>query len=34
VAATLIGESEIKGFNKIKRALPVEVREGRLPISA
>jgi ATP-dependent RNA helicase DeaD len=34
VAATLIGESEIKEFNKIKRALPVEVREGRLPISA
>jgi ATP-dependent RNA helicase DeaD len=34
VAATLIGESEIKEFNKIKRALPVEVRESRLPISA
>jgi len=34
VAATLIGESEIKEFDKIKRALPVEVRESRLPISA
>jgi superfamily II DNA/RNA helicase len=34
VAATLIGESEIKEFNKIKRALPVNVRESRLPISA
>jgi ATP-dependent RNA helicase DeaD len=34
VAATLIGESEVKEFNKIKRALPVEVRESRLPISA
>jgi ATP-dependent RNA helicase DeaD len=34
VAATLIGEAEIKEFNKIKRALPVEVRESRLPISA
>ena len=34
VAATLIGHSEIKEFNKIKRALPVEVRESRLPISA
>jgi ATP-dependent RNA helicase DeaD len=34
VAATLIGHSEIKEFNKIKRALPVEVREGRLPISS
>ena len=34
VAATLIGESEIKEFDKIKRALPVEVRESRLPLSA
>jgi ATP-dependent RNA helicase DeaD len=34
VAATLIGHSEIEEFNKIKRALPVEVREGRLPISS
>ncbi len=34
VAATLIGESEIKEFNKIKRALPVKVRESRLPLSA
>ena len=34
VAATLIGEAEIKEFDKIKRALPVEVRESRLPLSA
>ncbi len=34
VAATLIGESEIKEFDKIRRALPVEVRESRLPLSA
>ena len=34
VAVTLIGESEVREFNKIKRALPVEVRESRLPISA
>ena len=34
VAATLIGEFEKGEFDKIKRALPVEVRESRLPISA
>jgi len=34
VAATLIGYSEIKEFNKIKHALPVEVRESSLPICA
>ena len=34
VAATLIGDAEIKEFNKIKRALPAEVRESRLPIPA
>jgi ATP-dependent RNA helicase DeaD len=34
VAATLIGPSEIKEFNKIKHALPVEVRENSLPICA
>ncbi len=34
VAVTLIGETEIKEFNKIKRTLPAEVRESRLPISA
>jgi ATP-dependent RNA helicase DeaD len=34
VAATLIGHSEIKEFDKIKRALPVQVRESRLPLSA
>ena len=34
IAATLIGDAEIKDFNKIKRALPAEVRESRLPLSA
>lgn len=34
VAVTLLGEADIKEFNKIQRALSVEVREGRLPISA
>jgi len=34
VAATLIGEFEKGEFDKIKRALPVQVRESRLPISA
>ena len=34
VAVTLVGENEIKEFNKIKRGLPVEVRESKLPISA
>ncbi len=34
VAATLIGDSEVKEFARIKRSLPVEVRESRLPISA
>ena len=34
VAATLIGESEKREFDKIKRALPVELREGMLPIPA
>ena len=34
VAVTLVGETEIKEFNKIKRGLPVEVRESQLPISA
>ena len=34
VAATLIGEFEKGEFDKIKRALPVEVRESRLPLSA
>jgi ATP-dependent RNA helicase DeaD len=34
VAATLVGESEIKEFNKIKRGLSVEVRESKLPAAA
>ena len=34
VAATLVGESDIKAFNAIRRALPVQVRELRLPIYA
>ena len=34
VAVTLIGDSETKEFDKIKRALPVKVRESRLPLSA
>jgi ATP-dependent RNA helicase DeaD len=34
IAATLVGETEKREFDKIKRALPVEVRESRLPISA
>jgi hypothetical protein len=34
VAVTLLGEAEVRDFNKIKRALPVEVRESRLPLSA
>jgi ATP-dependent RNA helicase DeaD len=34
IAATLIGESEKREFDKIKHALPVEVRESRLPLSA
>lgn len=34
VAATLVGEAEIREFNKIQRSLPVEVRHSRLPLSA
>ena len=34
VAVTLVGEAEIRDFKKIQRALPVEVRESRLPRSA
>ncbi|HKH77577.1 MAG TPA: DEAD/DEAH box helicase [Rubrobacteraceae bacterium] len=34
VAVTLLGEAEVRDFNKIKRALPVELRESRLPLSA
>ncbi|MBA3425226.1 MAG: DEAD/DEAH box helicase [Rubrobacter sp.] len=31
VAATLIGDAEVKEFDKIKRSLPVKVREVKLP---
>ena len=34
VAVTLLGEAEVKDFNKIKGSLPVEVRESKLPLSA
>jgi ATP-dependent RNA helicase DeaD len=34
IAATLVGETEKKEFDKIKRALSVEVRETNLPVSA
>ncbi len=34
IAATLVGENEIKDFDKIKRGLPVQVRESKLPLSA
>jgi ATP-dependent RNA helicase RhlE len=31
VAVTLVGEAEVRDFEKIQRDLPVEVRESRLP---
>ena len=34
VAATLVGEDEIREFDKIQRSLPVQVRQSRLPLSA
>jgi len=34
VAITLVGEAEVRDFNKIERALPAGVREDRLPLSA
>ncbi len=34
VAATLVGENEVREFGKIQRGLPVEVRETKLPKSA
>ncbi|QIN81520.1 DEAD/DEAH box helicase [Rubrobacter tropicus] len=34
VAVTLVGEAEVRDFKKIQRALPVEVRESRLSLSA
>jgi ATP-dependent RNA helicase DeaD len=34
VAATLVGEAEVKEFDKIQRSLPVQVRQSKLPLSA
>ncbi|CAN5684030.1 hypothetical protein BH24ACT22_BH24ACT22_13340 [soil metagenome] len=34
IAATLVGEAEVRDFEKIKRRLPVQVRESKLPLSA
>ena len=34
VAATLVGEAEVREFNKIQRSLPVQVRRSNLPLSA
>jgi superfamily II DNA/RNA helicase len=34
VAATLVGEAEVKEFDKIQRALPVRARQSKLPLSA
>ncbi|HEX5849495.1 MAG TPA: DEAD/DEAH box helicase [Rubrobacter sp.] len=34
VAVTLVGEAELKDFDKIQRSLPVEVRNSKLPRSA
>jgi ATP-dependent RNA helicase DeaD len=34
VAVTLIGDSEVRDFEKIKRTLPARVRESKLPLSA
>ena len=31
VAVTLVGEAEVRDFEKIRRSLPVEVRQSRLP---
>jgi ATP-dependent RNA helicase DeaD len=33
VAATLVGEAELRDFDKIQRSLPVEVRKSKLPRS-
>ena len=33
VAATLVGEAEVREFDKIQRSLPVQVRQSRLPLS-
>ncbi|QIN77732.1 DEAD/DEAH box helicase [Rubrobacter marinus] len=34
IAATLVGDAEVRDFEKIRRALPVEVRESEPPLSA
>ena len=34
VAVTLVGEAEVREFEKIRRSLLVEVRQSRLPLSA
>ena len=34
VAATLVGEAEVREFDKIQRSLSVEVRRSKLPLSA
>jgi ATP-dependent RNA helicase DeaD len=34
VAATLVGEAEVREFDKIQRSLPVQVRRSNLPLSA
>ena len=34
VAATLVGEAEIREFDKLQRSLPVQVRRSNLPLSA
>jgi ATP-dependent RNA helicase DeaD len=34
VAVTLVGEAETREFEKIRRSLPVEVRQSKLPLSA
>ncbi|MGB3635737.1 MAG: DEAD/DEAH box helicase, partial [Rubrobacteraceae bacterium] len=34
IAATLVSEAEVRDFEKIKRRLPVQVRESKLPLSA
>jgi len=34
VAVTLVGEAETREFEKIRRSLPVEVRQNKLPLSA
>jgi ATP-dependent RNA helicase DeaD len=33
VAATLVGEAEVREFDKIQRSLPVKIRESKLPRS-